>query len=149
MRITIAAVGKLKEEYLREASGHFSDKISKKCEFSIIEIPDEKNVENASATVVENIKNKEGEGLLKKITPSQYVIALAIDGKMLDTEGLKKKIRQCSDNEKDDIVFVIGGSLGLSDEVLKRSDFRISFSPMTFPHQLMRIMLMEQILNCI
>lgn len=149
MRITIAAVGKLKEEYLREASRFFSEKISKKCEFNIIEIPDEKNVDNASATVVESIKNKEGEGLLKKILPSQYVIALAIDGAMLDSEGLRKKIRQCVDREKDDIVFVIGGSLGLSDEIMKRSDYKISFSPMTFPHQLMRIMLMEQISTCI
>lgn len=145
MKITIAAVGKLKEDYLKEASGFLSSNISKHCDFEIIEIPDEKNEENASAAVMEAVKNKEGAGLLKKISSSQYVIALAIDGEQLNTEKLKNKIRECKNKGRDDLVFVIGGSLGLSNEVLKRADFKLSFSPMTFPHQLMRIMLMEQI----
>lgn len=145
MKITIAAVGKLKEDYLKEASGFLSSDISKHSDFEIFEIPDEKNEDNASPSVMEAIKNKEGAGLLKKIGTSQYVIALAIDGEQLNTEGLKKKIKECRSKGKDDMVFVIGGSLGLSNEVLKRADYKLSFSPMTFPHQLMRIMLMEQI----
>ncbi|MBE6020161.1 MAG: 23S rRNA (pseudouridine(1915)-N(3))-methyltransferase RlmH [Clostridiales bacterium] len=145
MKITIAAVGKLKEDYLKEASAFLSASISKHCEFDIIEIPDEKNEDNASFSVTESIKNKEGAGLMKRIVASQYVIALAIDGDQLNTDGLKNKIMTCRTKGKDDIVFVIGGSLGLSNEVLKRADYKLSFSPMTFPHQLMRIMLMEQI----
>lgn len=145
MKITIAAVGKLKEEYLKEAVSSISKGIMKHCDFEIIEIPDEKNDELSSPAAVEAVKNKEGALLLKKIKPSQYLIALAIDGTPLDTRALGKHIIKCKKNEKDDIVFVIGGSLGLSNEVLSRADFKLSFSPMTFPHQLMRIILMEQI----
>jgi len=141
MRITILAVGRLKEDYLREASDFFSASLNKLCSFSVIEIPDEKNTAGSETQV----KNTEGRGILNRIRPDQYVIALAIDGKPLTTSEFRNKIRSISENGKDDIVLVIGGSLGLSDEVLKRSDYRISFSPMTFPHQLMRIMLMEQL----
>lgn len=145
MKITIAAVGKLKEDYLREAAASLSVSISKQCSFEIFEIPDEKIEENASSSVKEAIKNKEGDGLMKKIRPSQYIIALAIDGKELNTQELKDKLKNCHSKGKDDIVFIIGGSLGLSDSILKKADYKLSFSPMTFPHQLMRIMLMEQI----
>lgn len=145
MKITVAAVGKLKEDYLREAAASLSVSISKQCSFEIIEIPDEKIEENASSSVKEAIKNKEGNGLMKKIRPSQYIIALAIDGKELNTQELKDKLKNCQSKGKDDIVFIIGGSLGLSDSILKKADYKLSFSPMTFPHQLMRIMLMEQI----
>lgn len=145
MKITIAAVGKLKEDYLREAAASLSVSISKQCSFEILEISDEKIEENASSSVKEAIKNKEGDGLMKKIRPSQYIIALAIDGKELNTQELKNKLKSCQSKGKDDIAFIIGGSLGLSDSILKKADYKLSFSPMTFPHQLMRIMLMEQI----
>jgi len=145
MKITIVAVGKLKEDYLKKAEKNFLNLISKRSEFKILEIPDEKIQENSSASVVESIKNKEGSALLRKIRPEQYVIALAINGRQLTTDGFKKVIADCADKDKNDLVFIIGGSLGLSDAVLQRADFKISFSPMTFPHQLMRIMLMEQL----
>lgn len=145
MKIMIAAVGKLKEDYLKEACLFLSESISKHCEFEIAEIPDEKNDDSLSAAAVQAVKNKEGLLLLKRIKPAQYVIALEIDGTPLDSNGLKKMLLKCRNQNRGDIVFVIGGSLGLSDEVLRRADFRLSFSPMTFPHQLMRIILMEQI----
>lgn len=145
MKITIAAVGKLKEDYLKEASGILSSSISKHCSFDLVEIPDEKIEDNPSPSVMEAVKNKEGAALMKRIGSDQYLIALAIDGRQLDTVGLKKKLKDCISQGKEDIVFVIGGSLGLSDEILKRANYKLSFSPMTFPHQLMRIMLMEQI----
>lgn len=145
MKITIAAVGKLKEDYLKKAEKSFSILLSKRSEFKILEIPDEKIQENSSASVVESIKNKEGSALLKKIRPEQYVIALAIDGRQLTTDAFKNVVADCVNKDKNDLVFVIGGSLGLSDAVLQRANFKISFSPMTFPHQLMRIMLMEQL----
>lgn len=145
MKITIAAVGKLKEDYLKEACLFLSESISKHCEFEIVEIPDEKNDDSPSAAAVQAVKNKEGLLLLKRIKPAQFVIALEIDGTPLDSGGLKKMLLKCRNQNHGDIVFVIGGSLGLSDEVLRRADFRLSFSPMTFPHQLMRIILMEQI----
>lgn len=138
MKITIIAVGKLKEDYLRKASEHYTEVISKKAAFSIIEVGDE-STEGNPASVLQT----EGDRILKKISPGQYVIALAIDGKITDSEGLSKKLRSLKASEKNDLVFIIGGSLGLSEEVLRRSDFRLSFSPMTFPHQLMRIMLMD------
>ena len=145
MKITIAAVGKLKEDYLKEACLFLSESISKHCEFEIVEIPDEKNDDSPSAAAVQAVKNKEGLLLLKRIKPAQFVIALEIDGTPLDSDGLKKMLLKCRNQNRGDVVFVIGGSLGLSDKVLRRADFRLSFSPMTFPHQLMRIILMEQI----
>lgn len=141
MKITILAVGKLKEEYLKKAAARFSSEISRHCGFSLIEIPDESN-ENRSPKTVKEI---EGEGILKRIRPEQYVIALAIDGKYRTSDEFSSFLKMQGSSEKDDLVFVIGGSLGLAPEVLRRANEKLSFSPMTFPHQLMRIMLMEQI----
>ena len=106
---------------------------------------DEKTPDNASDTVNDIIKAKEGERLLSCIKDEAYVIALAIDGKMLDSVKLSQKIDNLGISGKSDIVFVIGGSLGLDKRVLDRADFKLSFSPMTFPHQLMRVILLEQI----
>ncbi len=145
MKITVSAIGKLKESYLKDAENHFKTLISKKCTFEINEIPDEPIPDNPSPAVETKIKEKEGSALLKKIKPHQYVIALAIDGKTANSGKFRQTITDCVNNNKDDIVYIIGGSLGLSEEVLKRADCRLSFSPMTFPHQLMRIMLMEQL----
>ena len=145
MKITILAVGKLKEDYLKKAAVRFSEEISRQCGFSVLEVPDE-NTENRTA---ESVKQTEGEGILKRIRPEQYVVALAIDGKYRTSDDFAAFLKDCGRNGRDDLVFIIGGSLGLSPEVLKRANEKLSFSPMTFPHQLMRIMLMEQISNCV
>ena len=145
MKITIVAVGKLKEEYLKKAAARFSDEISRHCGFSVLEVPDE-STENRPP---DSVKLYEGEGILKRIRPEQYVVALAIDGKYRTSDDFAIFLKNCGRNGRNDLVFVIGGSLGLSPEVLKRANEKLSFSPMTFPHQLMRIMLMEQISTCI
>ena len=145
MKITILTVGKIKEDFYRKAIAEYSKRLSRYCKLEIIEVTDEKTPDSASAVVEEQIKDKEGERLLKYIREDAYVIALAIEGKMLDSIGLSKKIEQLGIMGKSRIIFVIGGSLGLSDRILKRADFKLSFSKMTFPHQLMRVILLEQI----
>ena len=145
MKITILTVGKIKEDFYRKAIAEYSKRLSRYCKLEIIEVTDEKTPDSASAVVEEQIKDKEGERLLKYIREDAYVIALAIDGKMLDSIELSKKIEQLGIMGKSHIIFVIGGSLGLSDRILKRADFKLSFSKMTFPHQLMRVILLEQI----
>ena len=145
MKITILTVGKIKEDFYRKAIAEYSKRLSRYCKLEIIEVTDEKTPDSASAVVEEQIKDKEGERLLKYIREDAYVIALAIEGKMLDSIGLSKKIEQLGIMGKSRIIFVIVGSLGLSDRILKRADFKLSFSKMTFPHQLMRVILLEQI----
>ena len=145
MKITILTVGKIKEDFYRKAIAEYSKRLSRYCKLEIIEVTDEKTPDSASAVVEEQIKDKEGERLLKYIREDAYVIALAIEGKMLDSIELSKNIEQLGIMGKSHIIFVIGGSLGLSDRILKRADFKLSFSKMTFPHQLMRVILLEQI----
>ncbi len=145
MKITILTVGKIKEDFYRKAIAEYSKRLSRYCKLEIIEVTDEKTSDSASAVVEEQIKDKEGERLLKYIREDAYVIALAIEGKMLDSIELSKNIEQLGIMGKSHIIFVIGGSLGLSDRILKRADFKLSFSKMTFPHQLMRVILLEQI----
>ena len=145
MKITILTVGKIKEDFYRKAIAEYSKRLSRYCKLEIIEVTDEKTPDSASAVVEEQIKDKEGERLLKYIREDAYVIALAIEGKMLDSIELSKNIEQLGFMGKSHIIFVIGGSLGLSDLILKRADFKLSFSKMTFPHQLMRVILLEQI----
>ncbi|MDD6667478.1 MAG: 23S rRNA (pseudouridine(1915)-N(3))-methyltransferase RlmH [Lachnospiraceae bacterium] len=145
MRITIACVGKVKEKFYRDAILEYAKRLSRYCKLEIEEVADEKTPENASAALEEEIKNKEGGRLLKKIPDTAFVIALAIEGKPLSSTELAGKINQLGLSGKSHIVFVIGGSLGLSPKVLKRADALLSFSKMTFPHQLMRVILLEQI----
>ena len=145
MRITIVTVGKIKEKYLKDAIDEYSKRLSKYCKLDIIEVADEKTPDNASEVVEENIRQKEGERLLKQIKPDAYVVTLEIKGQMLDSVAFAEKIEQLGVQGKSHITFVIGGSLGLSTEVMKRSDYAISFSKMTFPHQLMRVILLEQV----
>lgn len=145
MKITILTVGKIKEDFYRKAIEEYSKRLSRYCKLEIIEVTDEKTPDSASAVVEEQIKDKEGERLLKYIREDAYVIALAIEGKMLDSIELSKNIEQLGIMGKSHMIFVIGGSLGLSDRILKRADFKLSFSKMTFPHQLMRVILLEQI----
>ena len=146
MDITLIGVGKLKEPFFREASDYFSRQLSKLCRFQIIEIKDEKTDEHNSSNQNEAIKNREGKVLLKQIPPRSYIIALAIDGVMKDTKGFSEILHRHSNQP---LVFLIGGSLGLSEEVLKKAHMRLSFSPMTFPHQLMRILFLEQLVTAL
>lgn len=145
MKITICCVGKIKEKFYSQAIDEYSKRLSKYCKLEIKEAADEKTPDSASDTVNRMIKEKEGDRLLSFIKDDSYVIALAIDGKMLDSVELSEKIDNLMLSGKSDIVFVIGGSLGLDKRVLDRADYKLSFSKMTFPHQLMRVILLEQI----
>lgn len=145
MKITICCVGKIKEKFYSQAIEEYSKRLSKYCKLEIKEAADEKTPDSASDTVNRMIKEKEGDRLLSFIKDDSYVIALAIDGKMLDSVELSEKIDNLMLSGKSDIVFVIGGSLGLDKSVLDRADYKLSFSKMTFPHQLMRVILLEQI----
>ena len=145
MKITILCVGKVKEKFYRDAIDEFAKRLSRYCKLDIVEVADEKTEETASETEIRLIKEKEGERLLKNIKDDAYVICLAIDGKQLDSVELSEKIEKLGIQGSSHIYFVIGGSLGLADEVLKRADYKLSFSRMTFPHQLMRVILLEQV----
>lgn len=145
MKITIACVGRIKEKYFTDAIAEYSKRLSRYITLDIAEVPDEKCPETLSEKETEAVKNAEGERLLKAIKEGSYVIALAIDGKKYDSVGFSRFFAESSVKGISHITFVIGGSLGLSDKVLKRADSKLSFSDMTFPHQLMRVILLEQI----
>lgn len=145
MKITIVAVGKVKEKFYRDAIAEFEKRLSKYCKLEIVEVADEKTPDNASASQELQIKAKEGDRIQSAIKDDMHVIALAIEGKQLSSTELADKIDKLGISGRSSIAFVIGGSLGLDERVLKRADFKLSFSPMTFPHQLMRVILLEQI----
>lgn len=145
MNITILCVGQIKEKYFRDAIAEYQKRLSRYCKLQIIEVADEKTKENASGAENDLIRKKEGERLLKHIKDGDYCITLEIDGKMLTSEGLSREINRLGLAGKSSLVFVIGGSIGLDTAVLKRSDYALSFSKMTFPHQLMRVILLEQV----
>lgn len=145
MNINIIAVGKIKEKYIQMGIDEFKKRLSRYCSLNIIEVNDEKAPENLSEREMELVKQKEGERILSKIPLNSYVIALAIEGKSLSSEEFSEKIRSLMIDSINNITFIIGGSLGLSKEVLDKSHFKLSFSKMTFPHQLMRLILLEQI----
>ncbi len=144
MKITIIGVGKIKEKYFTDAIKEYSKRLSRFCQIEIIEVNDEKIPENASQKEMEKIKEKEGKGILSKIKDGAYVVTLCIEGKEHSSEELAKRIEAIS-MQNSHIVFVIGGSLGLSDEVKNASALRLSFGKMTLPHQLMRVVLLEQV----
>lgn len=145
MKITLLTVGKIKEKYLRDAIAEYSKRLSKYCKLEIIEVADEKTPDNASEVVENVIRDKEGERLLKYVKDDAFVITLEIKGKMMTSEELAEKIDTLGIRGVSHIMFIIGGSIGLGEDVIKRSDFALSFSKMTFPHQLMRVILLEQI----
>ena len=145
MKITILCVGKVKEKYFTGAIEEYAKRLSRYCKLDIVEVADEKTPDGASVALEEQIKQKEGERLLKYIPEDAYVCVLAIEGKQLTSEQLSEKIGELGVRGVSHIVFVIGGSLGLWDAVVKKADFLLSFSKMTFPHQLMRVVLLEQI----
>lgn len=145
MNIKIISVGKLKEKYLVQGISEYTKRLSKYCKITLVEVPDEKAPEKLSDAEMIQVKEKEGERILAKIKEQEYVFALAINGKNPSSEDFAATLDQLQISGKSQFVFVIGGSLGLSDEVLKRSNTQISFGKMTYPHQLMRLILVEQI----
>lgn len=145
MKITLITVGKVKEKYFRDAIAEYEKRLSKYCKLEIIEGADEKTPDKASAVEEEQIKAKEAERILKYIKEDAFVYTLEILGQKLDSPAFAKQIDNIGISGKSHIQFVIGGSLGLHESVSKRADKKLSFSDMTFPHQLMRVILLEQI----
>lgn len=145
MKITLITVGKIKERYLEEAIREYTKRLNRYCKLEIIQAADEKTPDGASLSLEEQIKDREGKRILSHVKDGMYVIALAIQGKMLTSEELAEKMDSLGVSGISHVAFIIGGSLGLSKEVLGRADFQLSFSKMTFPHQLMRVILLEQI----
>ncbi|KUP10020.1 50S rRNA methyltransferase [Bacillus coahuilensis m2-6] len=145
MNISIITVGKLKEKYLKQGIDEYLKRLSAYAKVDIIEVPDEKAPEQLSETDMLIVKNKEGERILNKIGQDVHVIALAIEGNMQSSEELAANLDSLATYGKSKVAFVIGGSLGLSDDVMKRANEKLSFSKMTFPHQLMRLVLVEQV----
>jgi len=145
LNISIITVGKLKEKYLKQGIEEYTKRLGPFAKIDVIEVPDEKAPENLSETEMIQVKKAEGDRILSKISSDAHVIALAINGKMKTSEQLARDLDQLATYGKSKIAFVIGGSLGLSNEVLQRANDTLSFSKMTFPHQLMRLILVEQV----
>ena len=145
MNITIISVGKIKEKYIKLGLEEFSKRLSRYCKLTMVEVPDEKTPDNASEREMELIKDKEGKQILNKIKDNMYVIAMDLQGDMKTSEQFAKQLSQLALSGDSNVAFIIGGSLGLSDEVKKRANYKLCFSKMTFPHQLMRMILLEQI----
>lgn len=145
MKITILCVGKIKEKFYRDAVEEYRKRLSRYCKTEIIEVEDEKTPDKAGAALEEQIKNREGERLLAKLRDDAYVITLEIAGEKMDSEAFASLLEKTAVSGKSHIQFVIGGSLGLSEAVSQRANRKISFSDLTFPHQLMRVILCEQI----
>ncbi len=145
MNITIVCVGKIKEKYLKSAIDEYTKRLSRYCKLNIVELSDEKTPDNASEKEELLIKEKEGEAILKNIKDNMFLIALELKGAMMSSEELSNYIKDLGIRGESNIAFVIGGSLGLSKAVLERANYKLCFSKMTFPHQLFRVMLLEQV----
>ena len=145
MKITLITVGKIKEKYFTDAIAEYMKRLSRYCKPEIIQVADEKTPENAALAVEKQVKDTEGERILRHVAEDAFVVALEIRGEMLSSAELADFIERKQVSGTSHIQFVIGGSLGLSEAVLGRADYRLSFSRMTFPHQLMRVVLLEQI----
>lgn len=145
MKITIVCVGKVKEKFFREAVSEYEKRLSRYCRFDIVEVADEKTPEGAGSLQEEQIREKEGRRILEKLREDAFVCTLEINGKRLSSEELARWMEKLTVGGTSHIMFVIGGSLGLHESVSRRADLRLSFSDMTFPHQLMRVILTEQV----
>lgn len=145
MQIQIISVGKVKEKYIKLGIAEFEKRLRPYCKLTLEEVNDEQAPEQLSDKELNHVIQKEGERILSKIKPNQYVIALAINGESWSSEQLADEMEKLGIHGKSQISFVIGGSNGFSNEVLKRADQKLSFSRMTFPHQLMKLILLEQI----
>lgn len=145
MKITIIGPGKLKEKYLKDGIAEFAKRLSSYAKIEIIEVADEKCPENLSPADMDIVKKKEGERILNRIKRDSYIVTLELEGKLLSSEELAKKVESLAIGGNYHITFIIGGSLGLHEDVRKLSKFKLCFSPMTFPHQMMKLILLEQI----
>ncbi|MCC8141359.1 MAG: 23S rRNA (pseudouridine(1915)-N(3))-methyltransferase RlmH [Lachnospiraceae bacterium] len=145
MNVTVYCVGKVKEDFYRRAVEEYSKRLSRYCRLQIVEVADEKIPDHAGLSELEQIRNKEGERLLSKMREDSFLIVLAIEGEKMDSICFSETLDSLFVRGVSDIGFVIGGSVGLSEEILKRADLKLSFSDMTFPHQLMRVILLEQV----
>lgn len=145
MKVTIVCVGKLKEQYWRGAVEEYSKRLGRYMKLEVTELLDEKAPETMSPAQEDEVRQKEGLRILKAVKDDAFAVALAIEGKSLSSEALADFMAERAVRGVSHMVFIIGGSLGLSPEVMKRADFSLSFSPMTFPHQMMRVILLEQI----
>ena len=145
MKITIACVGRIKEKFYRDAVAEYEKRLSRYCKLEILEVADEKTPDGAGAALEEQIREKEGRRLLEKIREDAFVCSLEIEGKRLTSEGFAGWMEGLAVKGTSHIVFVIGGSLGLHESLRRRADMALSFSDMTFPHQLMRVILAEQV----
>ena len=145
MNVTVIALGKLKEKYLRDAIDEYVKRISAYAKCDIIELNPVRLSDNPSPAEIQNALSKEAEEIKKKIPNNSYIYSLCIEGKAKSSEDFAKSIQGATLNGRSNIVFIIGSSFGLSPEIKALSDFKLSFSPMTFPHQLMRVMLLEQV----
>jgi len=145
MKITVISVGKLKEKYLKAGIDEYSKRLTRYCQLDFVEVADEKCPETLSSADREIIKKKEGEKILSKIKEGSFLISLEIEGKQLTSEAMAAQIEKITTSGFSHITFLIGGSLGLSDQLKKKSKLSLSFSKMTFPHQLMKLILVEQI----
>ena len=145
MKITILAVGKIKEAFFRDAAAEYIKRLSRFCELTVTEVADEPAPERASEAQCRQIMEREGERLLKASNPKAYHIVLAVDGKKKSSKAFAAELERLTLSGYSQIEFFIGGSLGLSEAVLRAADLKLSFSDMTFPHQLMRVILLEQV----
>lgn len=145
MSVTILAVGRMKEKPYRMMADEYMKRLSRYGKFEEIELPDLPEPANTSPAIERQIREKEGEAILSRIRPGSHVIALTIPGKQWDSPGLSRHLDELLTRGASDITFVIGGSLGLSEQVIARAEEEMSMSKMTFPHQLARVMLMEQL----
>ncbi|MBR5742098.1 MAG: 23S rRNA (pseudouridine(1915)-N(3))-methyltransferase RlmH [Firmicutes bacterium] len=143
--VRIVCVGKLKEAFWRDACAEYAKRLSRFCDLAVDEVKEELFPKNASAKDEETVRSEEGKRLLERIPEGSYAILLDIGGKALSSESFAEKMEELAGEGKSRLAFVIGGSLGVSEDVRRRADFRLSFSKMTFPHQLMRVVLLEQI----
>jgi 23S rRNA (pseudouridine1915-N3)-methyltransferase len=148
MKLTIIAVGKLKEKYLKDGIAEYSKRLTRFCDLEIIEIEDEQVPENISAANALQVKRKEADKILKKVKEGSVLVVLDIKGEKLDSEEFASKLNSFFISGNSHITFVIGGSLGLDDALIKKSNFKFSMSDLTFPHQLARLILLEQLFRC-
>ena len=145
LKITVLAVGKLKERYWRDAIGEYAKRLRSYCHLALKETPDEGFPEGLSIAEEDKIKAREWQRLVRQVSDGSYVIALDVQGEQVSSKGLAARIEKLALGGQSNITFIIGGTLGLPGEALQRADWRLSFSKMTFPHQLMRVVLLEQI----
>ena len=145
MKVTLISVGKLKERYLKEGIGEYTKRLSRFCDLQLLEVEDEQAPESLSAMQEEQVKKKEAARILSKLKDGTFLIVLDVKGEKKSSEGFASALQACFTSGKSNITFVIGGSLGLDTELVKKADLRLSFSDMTFPHQLTRLILLEQL----